>query len=53
MTLLVENVYITSNNDPNPNPNPKHETIIPKNLTITLTLTSIIGSRTQEKYRAY
>ena len=27
MTLLAENLYITSNNDPNPNPepNPNHE----------------------------
>ena len=43
MTLLVENVCISSNNDPNPNPNPnlkpnpKNEKIIPKNLTLTLT----------------
>ena len=47
MTLLVENVYIPSNNDPNPNPN--HEKITPKNLTLTLTLLS--GARTQKRYR--
>ena len=31
MTLLVENLYISSNNDanPNPNPNPNYEKIIP------------------------
>ena len=33
MTLLVENVYISSNNDPNtnanPSPNPNDEKIIP------------------------
>ena len=45
MTLLVENVHISSNNDPNPN----HEKIIPKNLTLTLALLS--GVRTQERYR--
>ena len=52
MTLLVENVYISSNNDPNYNPIPnlKNEKIIKKNLFLTITL--IFGVRTQERYRA-
>ena len=44
MTLLVESVYIKSNNDPNtiPNPKPKanHEKIIPKKLNSNNNLTT-------------
>ena len=38
MTLLVEQTYIASSNDPNayPKTKPKHEKIIPKKLTLTL-----------------
>ena len=50
MTLLVENLYITNNNEPNPNPNPRHEKIMPKTLNLTLTL--LPGARAQERYRA-
>ena len=48
MTIFVEHVDIISIDDPNPNPN--HEKIIPKNLTLTITLlTNAVG---QERYRS-
>ena len=58
MTFIVENVCIPSNNDPNvyrnpnrnPNPNPNHKKIIPKSLTLSLTL--LPSGRKQESYRA-
>ena len=46
MTLLVENLYIPRN----PNPNPNHEKIIPKILTLNITL--IPGPRAQERHIA-
>ena len=50
--LLIENVHMPSNIDPNPYPNPntKHEKVIPKTLILTITLLS--EKRVQERCRA-